>query len=133
MYPSYLVHYNKNHSKANGQFVSGDGDGDGIVNDHKNQKTKRPLLAYGKKEKAYYNSLSDEEKRRYNKTEKIYSGASALAGIATGTLTLASAQAMEGKGKAFLTAAGIADYAIGVTGSFVRAGRAFMRDKEITN
>lgn len=34
----YLIHYNKNHSKANGQFVSGDGDGDGITNDHANQK-----------------------------------------------------------------------------------------------
>lgn len=33
-YPTYLIHYNKNHSKANGQFVSGDGDGDGIANDH---------------------------------------------------------------------------------------------------
>ena len=33
-YPSYLIHFNKNHSKANGQFVSGDGDGDGIANDH---------------------------------------------------------------------------------------------------
>lgn len=33
-YPDYLIHYNKNHSKANGQFVSGDGDGDGISNDH---------------------------------------------------------------------------------------------------
>lgn len=33
-YPNYLIHFNKNHSKANGQFVSGDGDGDGIVNDH---------------------------------------------------------------------------------------------------
>ena len=32
-YPTYLIHYNKNHSKSNGQFVSGDGDGDGIVND----------------------------------------------------------------------------------------------------
>ena len=31
---NYLCHYNKNHSKANGQFVSGDGDGDGIANDH---------------------------------------------------------------------------------------------------
>ena len=38
IYPSYLIHYNKNHSKTNGQFVSGDGDGDGISNDHKNQK-----------------------------------------------------------------------------------------------
>lgn len=35
---TYLIHYNKNHSKANGQFVSGDGDGDGIVNDHANQR-----------------------------------------------------------------------------------------------
>lgn len=33
-YSNYLIHYNKNHSKANGQFVSGDGDGDGISNDH---------------------------------------------------------------------------------------------------
>lgn len=35
---SYLIHYNKNHSKANGQFTSGDGDGDGIANDHANQR-----------------------------------------------------------------------------------------------
>ena len=40
MYPDYLIHYNKNHSKANGQFTSGDGDGDGISNDHANQKKK---------------------------------------------------------------------------------------------
>lgn len=31
---NYLCHYNKNHSKTNGQFTSGDGDGDGISNDH---------------------------------------------------------------------------------------------------
>jgi len=42
-YPTYLVHYNKNHSKANGQFTSGDGDGDGISNDHANQKKKKGL------------------------------------------------------------------------------------------
>lgn len=34
MYPSYLIHFNKNHSKANGQFVSGDGDGDGRGDEH---------------------------------------------------------------------------------------------------
>lgn len=46
----YLVHYNKNHSKANGQFVSGDGDGDGIANDHahrnnngSSKKERKPL------------------------------------------------------------------------------------------
>ena len=37
-YPNYLIHYNKNHSKANGQFVSGDGDGDGQVNDSQYNK-----------------------------------------------------------------------------------------------
>lgn len=34
MYPSYLIHFNKNHSKSNGQFVSGDGDGDGRGDEH---------------------------------------------------------------------------------------------------
>lgn len=37
---SYLVHFNKNHSKANGQFISGDGDSDGIVNDHAHRSKK---------------------------------------------------------------------------------------------
>lgn len=53
---TYLIHYNKNHSKANGQFTSGDGDGDGIANDHANQaKSKsdrlREATARAKKEK----------------------------------------------------------------------------------
>lgn len=30
-----LRHFNKNHSRQNGQFISGDGDGDGSANDHK--------------------------------------------------------------------------------------------------
>lgn len=33
-YPDYLVHFNKNHSKKNGQFISGDGDGDGTADEH---------------------------------------------------------------------------------------------------
>ena len=33
---NYLMHFNKNHSKANGQFISGDGDDDGIIDDHHN-------------------------------------------------------------------------------------------------
>lgn len=35
---SYLMHFNRNHSSKNGQFTSGDGDGDGILNDNKNQR-----------------------------------------------------------------------------------------------
>ena len=30
----YLVHFNSNHSPKNGQFIRGDGDKDGIVDDH---------------------------------------------------------------------------------------------------
>lgn len=33
-YPTYLIHFNRNHSSKNGQFTSGDGDGDGTRNDH---------------------------------------------------------------------------------------------------
>ena len=32
----YLIHFNQNHSRKNGQFINGDGDGDGIVDDHHN-------------------------------------------------------------------------------------------------
>jgi hypothetical protein len=39
-YPDYLVHYNKNHSSKTGQFAPGDGDGDGVSNDHANQRKK---------------------------------------------------------------------------------------------
>lgn len=37
-YPNYLIHFNKNHSSSSGQFISGDGDGDGVVDDHHNYK-----------------------------------------------------------------------------------------------
>ena len=33
-YPNYLVHFNKLHSKSNGQFISGDGDSDGVADEH---------------------------------------------------------------------------------------------------
>lgn len=32
---SYLMHFNRNHGRKDGRFVSGDGDGDGNPNDHK--------------------------------------------------------------------------------------------------
>lgn len=40
----YLVHFNGNHSRHNGQFINGDGDNDGIVDDHHNySRNKRDL------------------------------------------------------------------------------------------
>lgn len=40
---SYLIHFNGNHSSKNGQFITGDGDGDGIIDDQHNDTTKRRL------------------------------------------------------------------------------------------
>ena len=34
----YLIHFNSNHSPRNGQFIRGDGDNDGIVNDHAHRR-----------------------------------------------------------------------------------------------
>lgn len=53
---TYLIHYNKNHSKANGQFVSGDGDGDGIVNDHANQRKSTSSTSRSKRQNGGYSN-----------------------------------------------------------------------------
>lgn len=39
----YLIHFNQNHSRKNGQFINGDGDGDGIVDDHHNYSRNREV------------------------------------------------------------------------------------------
>jgi hypothetical protein len=56
VYGDYLCHFNKNHSPKNGQFVSGDGDGDGQVNDRAtkfgkvtNEASARAHIKTGKK------------------------------------------------------------------------------------
>lgn len=40
-YSEYLMHFNKNHDKKSGRFSFGDGDGDGIRDDHSNQSKKQ--------------------------------------------------------------------------------------------
>ena len=47
---NYLIHFNQNHSPKNGQFIAGDGDGDGIIDDHRNQRK----TAFGGKSKKEY-------------------------------------------------------------------------------
>lgn len=80
-YPNYLIHYNKNHSKADGRFVSGDGDGDGIINDNSAKK--------------------DEKKARRN----AIIGTAAAATVTTGLAALMIADAVNSKrtssGKSF--------------------------------
>lgn len=41
----YLIHFNGNHSRKNGQFISGDGDNDGVVDDHHNYKRNKQDLS----------------------------------------------------------------------------------------
>ena len=51
-HPTYLVHFNKNHSSKNGQFTFGDGDGDNIRDDHHNYSKNKGDLADAPKEDA---------------------------------------------------------------------------------
>lgn len=48
---NYLMHFNKNHSKANGQFISGDGDDDGIIDDHHNYSRNKKGITSGSETK----------------------------------------------------------------------------------
>lgn len=73
-YPDYLIHYNKNHSAKNGQFTSGDGDGDGISNDHAHRS---------KKDGGRKTSASDHAKNK-----KIYNSGKALLYTSLGTSAL---------------------------------------------
>ena len=45
---AYLIHFNKNHSPKNGQFTSGDGDADGVRDDHHNYKKNKVTNPDGK-------------------------------------------------------------------------------------
>lgn len=62
---NYLCHYNKNHSKANGQFVSGDGDGDGVANDHANRSKNNG----GKSSRSSRESKRDASYEQLKKTQ----------------------------------------------------------------
>jgi hypothetical protein len=49
---AYLIHFNQNHSSKDGRFVSGDGDGDGIVNDHSSKKENKENGKHMSRDKA---------------------------------------------------------------------------------
>jgi hypothetical protein len=75
----YLIHYNKNHSKANGQFVSGDGDGDGIANDHANQKKKLLTWKYSTSTKEHAENTKNVGKRQISSGVALAAAGSATA------------------------------------------------------
>lgn len=50
----YLAHFNGNHSRHNGQFINGDGDNDGIIDDHHNySRNKQDLSSAPKQSQSY--------------------------------------------------------------------------------
>ena len=65
----YLMHFNMNHSPKNGQFIRGDGDGDGIIDDHRNQKksTYNTRKSNGQLAPGKYSSRGNEKKRYFTK------------------------------------------------------------------
>lgn len=74
---NYLAHFNKNHSKANGQFISGDGDGDGVVDDHHN-------YAQNKQGDTSGSNVEGElkNKKKFDKSSAIGAGIVIAAGAA---------------------------------------------------
>lgn len=75
-YPTYLIHFNKNHDKR-GRFTSGDGDNDGILDDHHNYaKNKQAQSKNGggggasSLDKMIGDQI-DEMVQKYNNPEKI--------------------------------------------------------------
>jgi hypothetical protein len=87
---AYLIHYNKNHSKANGQFVSGDGDGDGIIDDHHNYaRNKKRGVATSTASKGHATSTTSKGKSGLTKKQKIAIGVGVGVGVAAAAGTAA--------------------------------------------
>lgn len=66
----YLVHFNQNHDKK-GRFTYGDGDGDGITNDHANQRRdgglRRVATGYTNMRDAHRSSVIERETYKTNR------------------------------------------------------------------
>lgn len=94
MYADYLVHFNKNHSSKNGQFTFGDGDGDGISDDHHNYKKNGwavsrklqnrdgSLTESGKYNLGQYKNYLKKEKIAENEVRKLLKSSKRLRDIA---------------------------------------------------
>lgn len=77
-YSEYLMHFNKNHDKKSGRFSFGDGDGDGVRDDHSNQSKKQSTSDGSKKTimisspKNPHNPFSGREKTKIEVSDDIY-------------------------------------------------------------
>jgi len=66
----YFAHFNKNHDKKNGQFTFGDGNGNGVLNDHAHRRKDDPK--YGALHPVNtvkrYNQIKKENSKEYKKS-----------------------------------------------------------------
>ena len=117
MYPSYLIHFNRQHDPKTGMFTFGDGDGDGVRNDHANQDKK----AYGPKTERKEGRAGNNS----NRTSKIgnsVSNGSAKKGTPTGS----------GKYTKEKSAASRDDHINAKTGEYNR-NRTYVDDAKLSN
>ena len=68
-YPSYLVHFNKNHNPKTGKFDFGDGDGDGQVNDRSSNSKKTIMISSPKNP---HNPFSGRTKTKIEVSDDVY-------------------------------------------------------------
>ena len=71
---SYLIHFNKNHDKRNGRFTYGDGDGDGITDDHANRKSiasRESVKLYKDIKKKGINSRDSKNEEKYKRNPAL--------------------------------------------------------------
>lgn len=68
---NYLMHFNKNHSPKDGKFTSGDGDGDGQINDHAHRIKMQKKLNKALK-KAEIASEAYEKSKKYQRVKNPY-------------------------------------------------------------
>lgn len=73
-YPTYLVHFNRNHDSKNGQFTYGDGDGDGKINDTEYDKlSRRQKKQYVKYRQKRQNEIQNYHTHRNDdNADKLY-------------------------------------------------------------
>lgn len=82
-YPTYLVHFNKNHDPKSGRFAPGDGNGDGVVGKRNEQMT------------------PEQKKRRTNAIVGTAAAATVTAGLAAMMIADAVNSRRTAKGKSF--------------------------------
>lgn len=144
-YPTYLVHYNKNHDKL-GRFGSGDGDGDGIVDDNHNQRKPTTNKAGRSASKKAAGSPSPGKQQIQSGVKKIVKGEIlSTAMLLTGYVGLVSASAISSPAVAAAAAVGSAalmsggslgyELSYGISGikDIVRGAKAVNRENQKRN